>query len=62
MRLLLLLITFAICYVVDPLPKSSVSTKSLMAVDTPHVVEYEKWFNYIRVFTYPIQKDTLLQL
>jgi len=53
MRLLLLLLTFIICHIVDPLPENAIPCSKIMQVDTAQAIEidFEKVFNSVRIYT-----------
>jgi len=54
MRILLLIITFAICYIVDPLPVNDISCSKIMQVESAQAIkiDFELLFNAIRIYTY----------
>jgi len=55
MRILLLILTFVMCYVCDPLQENDTSCAEMMAVDSTEAIyiDLEKVFNSVRIYTLP---------
>jgi hypothetical protein len=55
MRILLLILTFSICYVCDPLPENDISSDMIMTVDSSEAIhiDFELLFNSVRIYTLP---------
>ena len=53
MRILLLILTFVMCYVCDPLQENDTSCAEMMAVDSIEAIhiDFELLFNSVRIYT-----------